>query len=122
MMPKIGDVVNDWRMTERIRSNGRRYKYEWKCLACGDAITKYDGAPPLHQCHRRFNPQTDEDRQLVNCWYQSDFDLNQTAILAKLDYKTTCKRLTACEIPPWPRVSPDVHCVEDDYDEVEEDG
>ena len=122
MMPKIGDVVNDWRMSARIRSNGRRYKYKWKCLACGNITTKYDGAPPLHRCHRRFKPQTEDDRCLINCWYQSDFDLRKASEKVGRGYDFCRARLMACEIPPWSRVSPDVHYAEDNYDEVEADG
>ena len=109
-------------MSARIRSNGRRYKYEWKCLACGNITIKYDGAPPLHRCHRRFKPQAEDDRCLINCWYQSDFDLRKASEKVGRGYDFCRVRLMACEIPPWPRVSPDVHYAEDNYDEVEEDG
>ena len=118
MMPKISDVSNDWMLIARIP--GDHYRYKWRCLACGDTIIKREGIPPAHPCHRRFAPQTEEDKQLVSCWYRSDFDLNETAITAGLDYKTTCKRLSACEIGPWPRVSQDVH--HDVDGEVDEDG
>ena len=125
MMPKIGDVSNDWMLISR--RPGKSYKYTWECQACGDTIEKYNGAPPLHPCHRRFSPQTNEEKQLVNCWYhlgpdEKGFDLNETAIKAGLDYKTTRERLLACEVAPWPRVSPDVHHAEDDYIEVGDDG
>ena len=119
-MPKIGDVANDWRLIERIPS--QNYKYTWECQACGDTITKFHGAPPIHPCHRRFNPQADEDKRLVNYWYQSDFDLVETAIKTHHDYEYCRAHLLACEIAPWPRVSPDVHHVEDDYIEVGDDG
>ena len=123
MMPKISDVFNDWELIARIP--GEHYRYRWRCLACGDVLTRREGIPPVHPCHRRFAPQTEEDKYLVNCWYRLDpgekgFDLNETAIKAGLDYKTTCKRLAACEIAPWPRVSPDIHHAVDG--EVDEDG
>ena len=120
MMPKIGDVSNDWMLI--ARRPGKSYKYTWKCQACGDTIEKYYGAPPLHQCHRRFAPQTEEDKEIVSRWYRTDFDLVDTAIRVHHDYEYCRTHLLACEVAPWPSVSPDVHHAEDDYIEVGDDG
>ena len=119
-MPKIGDVSNDWMLIARRPIENRHYKYKWECQGCGDTIEKQSGAPPLHQCHRRFAPQTEEDKELVNQWYQTGFDLVETAIRVHHDYEYCRIHLLACEIAPWPRVSPDIHHAVDG--EVDEDG